>query len=68
MSKWQTMETAPKDGTHVIIFQRFHGQIWGGVTSGFWKEKDETWRESRHDAVIISYPMFWMPLPNPMIP
>jgi len=62
------MDTAPKDGTHIIIFDKFSGQIWGGVTSGFWSEKEKQWRQSRHDAVVISHPMFWMPLPNPMIP
>jgi hypothetical protein len=62
------MDTAPRDGTHVIIFEQFHGQIWGGVTGGFWNEKERQWFQSRHTEVVISYPMFWMPLPNPTIP
>jgi hypothetical protein len=69
-SVWQPIETAPMDGTHVILFWPFVTDD-GLVTSGRWYEPD------RHNKTVDGYwysdivnggatpPTHWMPLPPP---
>jgi hypothetical protein len=62
MSDWQSIETAPKDGTMVLL-------AWGtcSVASGFW------WTPDRFSPVGHWHigdtedrlPTHWMPLPDP---
>ena len=61
--KWQPIETAPRDGTYILLFGRHSrrgGLIqitarWGG---GDWESADDG-----YGAYII--PTHWMPLPDP---
>ncbi len=59
MSEWQPIETAPKDGTPIIYYDKrdFIGEA-------FWMDKDEHdpawWDEACTETVD---PIYWMPRP-----
>lgn len=54
-TQWRPIETAPKDGTHVLAFH--NGPIWT-----VWWSDTQMW----HDSNDYDYrPTHWMPLPNP---
>lgn len=59
--EWQLIETAPKDGTHVLVF------MYGDMTTAYWD--GETWELSiASDGPVESNevnPTHWMPLPTP---
>jgi hypothetical protein len=64
--KWQPIETAPKDGTPVLI------HLNGGMTRiACWKERGAFgagWRDPighAEHAAILGEPSHWMPLPDP---
>ena len=62
--EWQPIETAPRDGTHVLIY--VPGWINGSEArylddEGWWlanNDPTDHWGEQQH-------PTHWMPLPNP---
>ena len=62
--QWQPIETAPKDGTEIIVFEK------GGVIctayweSGYFGHSGWTHHQSRSDVDAVN-PSHWMPLPNP---
>lgn len=77
MSEWQPIETAPKDGTRVLVYGTYQWEDYldrqqtGAVTAyyiaaDFWDDEDIGW-------VLIStnpyrdraQPTHWMPLPEP---
>lgn len=68
-SEWKPIETAPRDGTEVILHDR------GTVGSGFWSKSDGAyraddgwfWEMDRGDLLIARNcsPTEWMPLPPP---
>ena len=73
MSEWQPIETAPKDGTEILLLKEIR---WvngdskdGRIGNGYWiapywfEQKTEIWR-SRIDTWIDA-PTHWMPLPEP---
>lgn len=61
MQGWQPMETAPKDGTEVLVFSKYEDIViakwaeWGG--------RDGGWIVGMEYAV--SSPTHWMSLPEP---
>lgn len=62
---WQTIETAPKDGTRVIL-------AWGGKSiNGFYLDNSHTatpWAGWRVESMVVQppgKPTHWMPLPSP---
>lgn len=62
--KWLPIETAPKDGTHVLVFignPKHPGvsvyEVWWDTTCYSWVD-DTEWRGLR-------YVTHWMPLPDP---
>lgn len=72
-SYWQPIETAPKDGTQIIVFTRWAGDT---VTEPFEKTQIASWndgndldpsddfyREGGWDLQFIGDPMFWQHLP-----
>jgi len=39
MSKWQPIETAPKDETHLLLFTSCHGIVEAWFSPGFWSDE-----------------------------
>lgn len=73
MMKWQTMETAPKDGTRILVHSNefYHDSEMAVV---YWKELKTyhgiygNWEVTcfgGHDAESEVEPTHWMPLPEP---
>ena len=66
-NQWQPIETAPKDGTWILVYKPFN--LYGFDDSKWFVDKyivrwaDECWNISMEDKVI--YPTHWMPLPKP---
>jgi hypothetical protein len=58
MSDWQPIETAPRDGTEVLVFTREIGQMVVFFDAGLWREK-ANWLGLKNP------PTYWMPLPKP---
>lgn len=69
--EWQPIETAPKDGTSVLLgcdYDRL-GKArvtlawWDGkwLESQYWNECEEEWE----DCTVQFRPTHWMPLPEP---
>lgn len=69
MSEWQPIETAPKDGKSVILFdpsrggfvadQRFIFAHWSGWGGGIWENTNSGGK------LMNGNPTHWMPLPEP---
>jgi hypothetical protein len=57
--EWQSIETAPKDGTWIMLFcPKWNDRILtGGLCNGMWIGEDRT--------ISIPRPTHWMPLPKP---
>ena len=65
---WQPAETAPKDGSHVLLYCPVENRI----VSSWWRveprvEGGGAWYGSDPMDRLnwIQYPTHWMPLPNP---
>jgi hypothetical protein len=58
--EWQPIETAPKDGTTILIFVSGECETvcWDG---GWFLGWFDTW----DDPVMAHYPTHWMPMPKP---
>lgn len=54
-SPWQPIETAPKDGTLVLVYEECNG-----IMLGYYRTE---WREAT-EAMTIQ-PTHWQPLPEP---
>lgn len=70
MSEWRPIETAPKDGTYILIW---HLGI-GSAVVGSWRKSNrnmtdsrEKWRPycSGYDDQELLAALHWMPLPEP---
>ena len=60
--QWQPIETAPRDGT-LILIARMPCDYWHGIFVGYWNDTIDEWFYSA--ALLISQPTHWMPLPKP---
>ena len=65
LGDWQPIETAPKDGTHILLY------VEGSVIEGYWYSYWEEWEVvalSSHGCGCCSCgnddPLYWMPLPE----
>lgn len=73
--EWQPIETAPKDGTEVLIAGGTYSDGWNteipfrGVSIAYWYRcHDAHWRGDdlqAHDEWREHKPTHWMPLPPP---
>jgi hypothetical protein len=69
MTDWQPIETAPKDGSLILLyFERVYGdsiEIAGWFPFGLQSKnrKEHRWRRSRWEEVYDG-PTHWMPLPS----
>jgi len=71
--EWQPIETAPKDGTRVLIADAKNVETgqWSPAYysgTGYFVDYDEGWDDDRYDAAQRFYrngpqPTHWMPLP-----
>ncbi len=62
MSEWQPIETAPKDGTRVMLFRAGRKICLGGYVTPSWALTLEGWKNSHGN---FFEPTHWMPLPLP---
>lgn len=61
---WQPIETAPRDGTDIIVYRpNFDGDYIPEVGTDYWMTKliEPTWAKSRRDC----QPTHWQPFPAP---
>lgn len=75
MSKWQSIETAPKDGTDILLAEISHdrGQIsYGEIDIGAWQKEPMSMDEEGNSYWYwftnfgrVQEPTHWMPLPEP---
>lgn len=63
MSEWQPIETAPRDGTKILVWVPDGGE--SEATTAWWLLM-EGWCDVR--CVQLHYPSHWMPLPVPPLP
>lgn len=63
LSDWQAIESAPKDGSDVLVFCDDTREMF----VAFWNKKHKAWQYALwHDGTIVACaPAFWMPLPPP---
>lgn len=59
---WQTIETAPKDWTDVLLFDPEYPNDHRKVLEGYWDADAEVWLSADKERV---FPTHWQPLPNP---
>ena len=62
---WQPIETAPKDGTGVLLCCK-REQMPPLVISGYWDVGSASWMATSHCELYP--PSHWMPLPAPQAP
>ena len=64
---WQPIETAPKDGTYVILM-RLDNELACEVCGGSWNLFPKQGEEGLHGFnAWLDNPTHWMPLPSPPI-
>jgi len=67
MSDWKPIETAPKDGQHVLLACAVDPPSW--VCEGYYEEDRDAWYQANthwtdtYNGQI--YPSHWMPMPAP---
>jgi hypothetical protein len=72
VSQWQPIETAPKDGTPILILYKGHAieALWECVDSGDWESGQQPvywWSSELNYLEDGDEPTHWMPLPTPPI-
>lgn len=71
MSEWQPIETAPTDGTKVLIYQPSRRHAGGATWTSFTSEAEiyvcqcvrGMWFEASGEEYARFFPTHWMPLP-----
>lgn len=70
MTKWESIEIAPKDGTRILLFC---DRVLGNIRTGYWYENNQEgynasgwWLDGfGHPFNVVPFtPSFWMPLPE----
>jgi hypothetical protein len=67
MTEWQPIETAPKDGTAILIWPA-NASFYGDEATSYvvrWHDWKEAWIEASGEEYAAFYPTHWMPLPAP---
>lgn len=59
MNDWQPIETAPKDGTWILIW----GDRWDCEQPDVGSWDDDDWRDD--EGAVLAFATHWMPLPTP---
>lgn len=72
MSEWQPIETAPKDGSSVLLWSEAWDMSWGVVIgsydAGAWVTSEGQTADDDEDEFGSIAPTHWMPLPPPPSP
>lgn len=76
MSEWQPIETAPKDGTQILLYCNYYSS--SNIEIGSFRNDDNDkegeekgWFDNSYDDFSCGYastplaPTHWMPLPDP---
>lgn len=61
--RWQPIETAPKDGTTLLVWNPTWYQGKGGQCVGVWFRPESKWYSI--EITMSIQPTHWMPLPEP---
>lgn len=70
---WQPIETAPKDGTEILLFELLRGEE-SMIRAGYWEDQGESihdvgeaagWSIADSGYIGEIRPTHWMPLPAP---
>jgi hypothetical protein len=69
LSEWQPIETAPRDGTRVLVFSISQWEDDAGIYTAFWDAIMEDWVVGfldleRHGCLSDDEVTHWMPLPK----
>lgn len=64
MNGWQTIETAPRDGTAILVFND-DGRIYQAEWDGRWRFAAADQHGCGCCSGIDDRPTHWMPLPEP---
>jgi hypothetical protein len=68
VSDWQPIATAPKDGTHVLLWlsgEGYHGPRRCNVTVGVYTDSGWYYIADGRGGKTSNEPSRWMPLPDP---
>ena len=67
MSEWQPIETAPRDGTAILVWPGvlFTEMTYFHTSVVRWHDWKEAWIEASGEEYNTFYPTHWMPLPPP---
>ena len=69
MTEWQPIETAPKDGTIILVAIEhydgplLHDIVWWNDYYDYWESAGYDWKPVKYDEV--KHIFHWMPLPPP---
>ena len=63
---WQPIETAPKDGSRILVKDRPHG-LGMCVASAGWRNDAPHLIEWQVVNDVVAHPTHWMPLPKPPV-
>jgi uncharacterized protein DUF551 len=70
MIDWQPIETAPRDGTNIMLYYPLKevNESWEGIVFCYWNKWENNWVWSGRARRTFSrgfQPTHWMPLPEP---
>lgn len=67
MTEWQPIETAPKDGSELLLaYILMHDDLPHQLVVGRWDDEFVEFREPlRYEQPLETQPTHWMPLPEP---
>lgn len=66
--QWMDIETAPKDGTVVLVLMPSilgHGKFSDGVKKGYWMVDLDEWQVEGVGGNVSPQPTSWTPIPKP---
>ncbi len=62
--EWRAMESAPKDGTWVLVIDSEYGDHGGAFVARYTKAFSGSWLINTSHTPHVVYPTHWMPLPG----